>query len=242
MSEDTHRCASMRHDHSCPRCDPSEADRAHRTQLAERRLETLLDLAEEQRKWPTLAEGASARWAAYLGSLRDLAADVWADWSEMSPEDRTVFESERLRAGPVRDKQVHVLKTRHDMWNAVRAGSKKFEIRRDDRDIQEGDRVRLACTNPDGVPYSERAVRPLEFVVGPVFRFTEGECLTMFGVGRDGSRADVTPGIVAFHLEPFTDCGMSATQFETCLCQECHRWRTGGPPLEPGAEAQTPPT
>lgn len=47
---------------------------------------------------------------------------------------------------------VHVLKTRAPYYEAVVSGAKPFDVRRDDRGFQRGDRVRLVETEYVSVP------------------------------------------------------------------------------------------
>ncbi len=47
---------------------------------------------------------------------------------------------------------LHELKTWPEMFHAVKSGKKRFELRRDDRGFQEGDRLRLMEWNPNARP------------------------------------------------------------------------------------------
>ena len=59
---------------------------------------------------------------------------------------------------------MHTLKTDHEAFQAVAAGLKTFEIRRDDRGFQAGDRLNLLETVSTGAEMAAGA--PLEYTGG----------------------------------------------------------------------------
>lgn len=89
----------------------------------------------------------------------------------------------------------HILKTHPAMYRAASLGTKTFEVRKDDRAFQCGDRVSLKYHDPaDDLPQPQfRPPRPednlptLDFEIGFVLR---------------GGQYGVEPGHVAFSLIP----------------------------------------
>jgi hypothetical protein len=86
----------------------------------------------------------------------------------------------------------HILKTWPVYFDAVQAGLKTFEIRRDDRAFQKGDIVELQRTLPDSLHSVER-----DFHGEPKhkLRFRIGWVLT-------GGQFGIEPGFVVFSLLP----------------------------------------
>ena len=79
----------------------------------------------------------------------------------------------------------HILKTLPQYWDAVAAGAKTFEVRRDDRGFQKGDTVVLRRVDKDAPWRFQHPHRDL--------RFTIGWILT-------GGQFGLEPGYVVFSL------------------------------------------
>src|SRR5690242_9595635 len=78
----------------------------------------------------------------------------------------------------------HRLKTWPAYYDAVASGSKKFEVRVNDRDFQPGDRLILACYDPGTGTFDGRE---LEFTAGYVLH---------------GGVSGIKPGYVVMSLTP----------------------------------------
>jgi hypothetical protein len=89
---------------------------------------------------------------------------------------------------------IHVLKTWPEVFDAVKAGKKRFEVRKDDRFFQSGDLVRLQRYNPELKSYTP-GCDPLEFRVGWILR---------------GGQFGIEPGYVVFQLEDVKEDGCAA--------------------------------
>jgi hypothetical protein len=96
--------------------------------------------------------------------------------------------------------QTHELKTEAVLWDAVARGEKRFEVRRNDRFFQAGDRVDLLrlhekadgpyriFTNAHGYPESDaKLARRLVFRIGPILQ---------------GGQFGIEPGYCIFSLLP----------------------------------------
>lgn len=88
--------------------------------------------------------------------------------------------------------RTHTLKTIDYCWDAVAAGEKTFEIRRNDRGYQRGDIVRLRKI--DGSGYY-----PADPNKG---RFSCQEIDRKIGFMLTGGQFGIEPGYVLFSLEP----------------------------------------
>lgn len=93
---------------------------------------------------------------------------------------------------------IHELKTREIYWDAVKAGKKLFEVRKNDRFYQAGDIVVLLKWSPDSTPagYITKSgamtglahmAAGLSFTVGPVLQ---------------GGQFGIEPGYCVFSLLP----------------------------------------
>lgn len=90
---------------------------------------------------------------------------------------------------------IHTLKTVATVWDAVSAGEKRFDVRRNDRFFQRGDIVRLRRIDEDGRTYSQPlghmyGTRDLDFRIGWMLH---------------GGQFGLEPGYVVFQLEPVTN-------------------------------------
>lgn len=79
----------------------------------------------------------------------------------------------------------HLLKTHPAVWHAVKAGSKTFEVRKDDRQFQMGDIVDLSYYDPLDIDPSPAVGGVITKRVGFVLR---------------GGQYGLEPGYVAFSL------------------------------------------
>lgn len=79
----------------------------------------------------------------------------------------------------------HDLKVWDEFYNAVEDGSKPFEARKNDRDYQVGDILKMRSFNPHILDYSGRShKRMVTFILhGPGFGVEEGYCI--MGLSRD---------------------------------------------------------
>lgn len=87
----------------------------------------------------------------------------------------------------------HTLKTVGQVWDAVKAGQKRFEVRKNDRFFQSGDTVILRRLDDDGYhlatdPEKGRfSTRDLQFKIGWILQ---------------GGQFGIEPGYCVFQLEP----------------------------------------
>lgn len=97
-----------------------------------------------------------------------------------------------MKPEPMRGLTIHKLKTWVPYFDAVTSGAKPFEVRRDDRGFQRGDRVLLAeVTQPcDGlIPTGREAMYEITYVLtGGQFGIEPGYVVLGLGVTKeDGS-------------------------------------------------------
>lgn len=73
----------------------------------------------------------------------------------------------------------HALKTWPEYFKLVREGKKRFELREDDRDYEEGDVIILQEYHPDTKKYSGEEERfQAGFILrGPAFGLKKGHCI-----------------------------------------------------------------
>lgn len=90
----------------------------------------------------------------------------------------------------------HVLKTVATAWDAIKAGEKRFEVRRNDRFFQRGDIVVLRKLDESGRHYAP----------DPETRSYYSTCDLRFKIGwmLQGGQFGIEPGFVVFQLEPAT--------------------------------------
>lgn len=76
-------------------------------------------------------------------------------------------------------KKLHELKTWPNYFQAVVEGKKPFEVRKDDRDFQTGDELRLREWDPNTKTYSGRELfRMVGYILrGPAFGIEPGHCV-----------------------------------------------------------------
>lgn len=78
--------------------------------------------------------------------------------------------------------KIHELKILPQYYNDVKEGKKKFELRKDDRNYQEGDLVVLK--EFDGTNYTGRSInfKPIKYVLRdcPEYGLKEGFCIIGF--------------------------------------------------------------
>lgn len=91
--------------------------------------------------------------------------------------------------------KVHVLKTLGTVWDAVKAGEKTFEVRRNDRFFQRGDTVTLRKMDETGRCYE----------TGPGGRFSTCDQSFKIGWTLQGGQFGIEPGYIVFQLEPVSD-------------------------------------
>lgn len=90
----------------------------------------------------------------------------------------------------------HILKTLAPYWDAVERGEKNFEVRRDDRGFQKGDRLVLRRLDPDLIGAQ------MEIVAGydpPLYR----EIAKTINYVLTGGQLGIEPGYVVLGLEPW---------------------------------------
>lgn len=75
--------------------------------------------------------------------------------------------------------KVHELKTWPTSFEAIAVGDKRFEVRKNDRDFQPGDRLHLREYDPNGKTYTGRElVRDIAYVMrGPAFGIEPDHCV-----------------------------------------------------------------
>ncbi|MCP5059569.1 MAG: DUF3850 domain-containing protein [bacterium] len=136
--------------------------------------------------------------------LRAIERAARAHVSNNTENQATTLHSLLHALQPLREAKTHELKTWGLYWDAAKDGTKRFEIRRDDRDIQEGDTVALFRTQDCGISLADED--PIRFRVGRAFRFTVAGCEQMFGLEPlDGTLYDDAPALVAFDLLGLND-------------------------------------
>lgn len=90
----------------------------------------------------------------------------------------------------------HILKTIDTVWDAVEAGDKTFEVRRNDRFFQRGDTVILRKINDTGFYVTPRGktfgTLDLEFTIGWMLQ---------------GGQFGIEPGYCVFQLVPAPPAG-----------------------------------
>jgi hypothetical protein len=92
----------------------------------------------------------------------------------------------------------HILKTHGAAYRAVQRGDKTFEVRRDDRMFQTGDRVTLTWV-PNGTPPGA----PQGFApAAPPFGSDKPDLDFKIGFVLRGGQYGIEPGYVAFSLAP----------------------------------------
>lgn len=93
----------------------------------------------------------------------------------------------------------HRLKTLPQYWDAIKAGTKRFEIRWDDRGYMEGDTLELVRYDPESEAKSGQI---LQARVGYIF--------------RPGADADygITRGYVVMSIDPISPPDLTAAQIE----------------------------
>ncbi len=77
-------------------------------------------------------------------------------------------------------KQVHDLKTWPEPFEAMKAGLKRFEYRKNDRDFKEGDFLRLIYYNPMTGQFTNTKTILVEvtyILKGPEYNIPEGYCI-----------------------------------------------------------------
>lgn len=98
--------------------------------------------------------------------------------------------------------QIHELKTDPRVFELVACGSKKFEIRKNDRDFKSGDTLRLRKTAFTGEEM--KAGKPLEYLnkmdvlvthimTGPKYGLQEGWCLMSIASLKDWQPIETVP-------------------------------------------------
>ena len=85
----------------------------------------------------------------------------------------------------------HILKTLATAWDAVNAGEKRFEVRKNDRFFQRGDIVVLRKLHQDGFHYA----------TGATSRFSTLDLKFKIGWTLQGGQFGIEPGYVVFQLE-----------------------------------------
>jgi hypothetical protein len=93
----------------------------------------------------------------------------------------------------------HVLKTLGTAWDAIKAGEKGFEVRKNDRFFQRGDVVVLRKLHEDGRHYATDPTSPSRFATLDL-KFKIGWML-------QGGQFGIESGYVVFQLEPLTPVG-----------------------------------
>ena len=82
---------------------------------------------------------------------------------------------------------IHELKTDSDMFNAVAVGSKRFEIRKNDRDFKKGENLILRETvysaeemaKGEPLEYTGNEINAyvLHILYGPIYGLADGRCI-----------------------------------------------------------------
>lgn len=80
---------------------------------------------------------------------------------------------------------LHELKIWPEHFDAVKSGRKRFEIRKDDRDFQEGDKLVLREWNPETQTYTGRSF-----------------AVTVYFVMRDAEHFGLMPGFCVMSITP----------------------------------------
>lgn len=88
--------------------------------------------------------------------------------------------------------KVHTLKTVGTVWDAIKSGEKRFEVRKNDRFFQRGDIVRLRKLADDGHHYA----------TGNDGRFSTLDQDFRIGWILQGGQFGIEPGYIVFQLEP----------------------------------------
>lgn len=87
--------------------------------------------------------------------------------------------------------KTHVLKTVATAWDAVNAGEKRFEVRRNDRFFQRGDIVTLRKIDDNG-----------RYATGTGGKFSTCDISFKIGWILQGGQFGIDPGYIVFQLEP----------------------------------------
>lgn len=79
----------------------------------------------------------------------------------------------------MKEPTTHYLKTWPQYYDRVKKGDKKFELRKNDRDFQTGDRLLLQEYLPDENQYTlEQSEYTVDYVLhGPAFGLKKGYCI-----------------------------------------------------------------
>jgi len=91
--------------------------------------------------------------------------------------------------------KIHTLKTAATAWDAIKAGEKGFEVRRNDRFFQRGDIVRLRKMSECGHYYA----------TPPGNTFGTLDLEFRIGWTLQGGQFGIEPGYVVFQLESIPD-------------------------------------
>lgn len=75
--------------------------------------------------------------------------------------------------------KTHDLKISEEFYEEVEQGNKRFEIRRNDRDFQKGDKVTLFETTNHGTSYTGRSSN---FFISYVTSFEQKDNFVVFGI------------------------------------------------------------
>jgi len=94
---------------------------------------------------------------------------------------------------------VHMLKTWPNAWDAVAAGEKTFEVRKNDRFFQRGDEVVLHRFDPS--PGKSCYVSP-DNIVKSTYPQEQGTLRFRVGWMLQGGLFGIEPGYCVFSLEP----------------------------------------